>query len=149
MRSTLSIFAAAALALTAGCPMVAPVEKPTVKPRGVTLVSISWSGVDARVDVDIINPNAIALPLRLFDWELSIGGGRAVTGKTELSESIPAKSSAPVATTIRLGASEASDVGSRIVAGRRDYRLKGTLHFSTSLGDLRVPFTQDGHLADR
>ena len=44
-----------------------------------------------ELDLEVQNPNAFGVPLSGIDWELTIGGARAITGRAELSKTIPAK----------------------------------------------------------
>lgn len=133
------------LVLVAGCGLIGkPLEKPSVKLNRVAVGSVSFTGLDGQIDFDIMNPNAVSLPLRAMDWELSVGGARAVTGRADLAATIPAKAAAPVAAAFHADAMDAADVGARLASGSRDYRVKGVLYFSTSLGELSVGFTQDG-----
>jgi LEA14-like dessication related protein len=134
--------------VTASCAAFGkPLEKPDVDVTAVGISSVSLRGVDGRVDLAVTNPNSVGLPLRAIDWQLEVGGARAVTGRSELAQTIPAKGSAPVATDLHIGSLDAADVAARLAAGDRSYRFSATLHFSTSLGDLSVTVVDDGELA--
>jgi LEA14-like dessication related protein len=117
-----------------------------VEVKAVALASVSLSGVRADLDLAIVNPNAVALPLRHIDWEMAIAGDRAVTGDIDLSMEIPAKGTAPVQTSIAIGAMDAARVAPKIAQGRRDYALRADLRFATSLGDITVTVESRGTL---
>ncbi len=141
--------AAFLLALLTGCPgLTQPLEKPTVSFRGVALGSVGLSGITATAGFSIYNPNALGLPLRAVDWEFSVGGSAPVRGRVDLSETIPAKGTAPVDVTFRIGPATAVSMASRISSGARDYRLSGVLHFQTSLGQVAVNIDHSGSLGD-
>jgi LEA14-like dessication related protein len=144
-----SILRAVALSsvLSVGCPgVLAPLEKPTADFQGVTLLAVGFSGVDARAAFILTNPNSVGLPLHAVDWELSIGGASPVRGRFDLSATIPAKGSAPIDVDLHVGAATAVETASRISSGANDYRVSGTMHFQTSLGDIAVAFDHSGAL---
>jgi LEA14-like dessication related protein len=144
----LAVAVALALAL-AGCPGIPRVlERPTVSVRGVALVSASLSGLDLRVDFDITNPNTVGLPLRAVDWEVSVGGSSSLRGRVDLTETIPAKASAPASASVHISPSSAASMISRIAAGARDVHAEGVLHFETSLGSISAPFAIDTDLSE-
>lgn len=141
--------AAVALAALSGCPgVLAPLEKPTLDLRGVSVVSVSLAGLRADAAFDILNPNSIGVPLRAVDWELSIGGATPMRGRFDLNQTIPAKGSAPVTVEISIGTTAAAEMGARLAAGATDYHLAGTMHFQTNLGDIAVVFDHSGALQD-
>lgn len=135
--------------LLSGCPgVLSPLEKPTLDLRGVSVVSVSLSGLRADAGFDILNPNSIGIPLRAVDWELSIGGATPMRGRFDLNQTIPAKGSAPVTVEISIGTTAAAEMASRLASGATDYHLSGTMHFQTSLGDIAVVFDHSGGLTD-
>lgn len=123
-----------------------PLEHPKVDVQSVSVDDASYTGIDGRIGLDVMNPNAVGLPLRGMDWEIAIGGARAVTGRTELALTIPAMGSAPVETMIHISTADAAEVSMRLAQGERGYQVRGVLHFSTSLGTISVPFTHEGTL---
>lgn len=138
---------AAAVFLLAACPGITrPIEKPTVELTGVAVTGVGLGGLDARADFALTNPNSVGLPLAAIDWELSVGGSSPVRGRVSLSQTIPAKGAAPVAVDIHINPATAVELITRIRAGATDYRLAGTLHFQTTLGDIGVAFDESGAL---
>lgn len=93
-----------------------------------------------------MNPNGFGVPLSGIDWQLSIGGARAVTGTVQLSQEIPAKAVAPVVTTLSISSGDALTVASAIASGARDYRVDVKLHFSTRVGPIDVEVNHAGQL---
>jgi LEA14-like dessication related protein len=122
------------------------IEKPTAEVRGVAVSSAGLGGISGELALDVTNPNNFGVPLSGIDWQLSIGGARAVTGTVQLSQTIPARGVAPVKTTLSIGASDALAVGSVLARGSRDYQIDVRLHFSTTVGQLDVNVKQTGQL---
>jgi LEA14-like dessication related protein len=139
-------FAVAACLPLAAC-VLAPVEKPTAQVRDVSLGTASYTTLLGELDLDVQNPNAFGLPLSSIEWQLSIAGAPAVSGRADLAQTIPAKGSAPVATTLRVDLREATGVALALGRGARDYRIDARLHFQTRFGDLAVDLQHQGSLS--
>lgn len=122
------------------------IEKPTASVRDVNVSSVSFSGATGELSLDVMNPNGFGVPLSGIDWQLSIGGARAVTGTVQLSQTIPAKAVAPVVTTLTISSGDAVTVASVLAGGARDYRVDVTLHFSTQVGPIDVAVNHTGQL---
>ncbi len=122
------------------------IEKPTASVREVSVSSVSFSGATGELSIDVMNPNGFGVPLSGIDWQLSIGGARAVTGTVQLSQTIPAKALAPVVTTLSLNSGDAVTVASVLASGARDYRVDVKLHFSTQVGQIDVDVNHTGQL---
>ena len=141
-------FVVLAVAMLTGCSMfMRSIEKPTADVRGVSVSSAGFTGVTGELALDVMNPNSFGVPLSGIDWQLSIGGTRAVTGSVQLQQTIPAKGVAPVKTSLSIAASDAVVVGSMIARGTRNYQITAKLHFSTSVGQIDVDVTHTGELA--
>ena len=141
--------AACALAVTSslGCSMfMRSMEKPTAEVRDVSVTSAGFGGVAGNLQVDVTNPNAFGVPLSGVDWKLSVGGARAATGRTELSQTIPAKGVAPITTTLAIATGDALVLGHALAQGARNYQLDATFTFSTVVGPLSVEVHATGTL---
>lgn len=148
-RLASSLAALCLLSTLAACSMFTrPIERPTADVRDVAVSSAGWSGVSGELRLDVANPNSFGVPLAGIDWELAIGGARAVTGKVELSQTIPARGVAPVTTALIIDARDAIAVGTELARGARTYRIAARLHFSTPIGPLAVDVVHSGQLAD-
>lgn len=133
-------------ALTACSMFMKSIERPKAEVRGVTMSTVGWSGVEGALQLDVSNPNSFGVPLSGIDWELAVGGSRAVTGRVELKQEIPAKGVAPVQTSLRVDVRDAAAVATALSAGRRDYALRAKLHFSTPVGPVAVDIEHRGDL---
>ncbi|MCE9575468.1 MAG: LEA type 2 family protein [Deltaproteobacteria bacterium] len=133
--------------VASGCAMfMKSVEKPKVDVRDVAVTSASFTGLDGEVRLDVMNPNPVGVPLRAVDWQLAVGSAQAVSGRIELSETIPAKGTAPVTAALHLDAAHAINVGRAIAGGASDYTLDARFYFATALGEVAVDVHHQGTL---
>jgi len=147
MRSIL-VFVVCLQAL--GCSIfLRSIERPEVRVRDVSITSVEPTGVSIELKLDVTNPNGFGIPLSGIDWQLSIGGVPAVTGRVELSQTIPAHGVAPVTASLVIDARDAIAVVEALAGGARDYQVTATLHFSTPAGPLDVTLRHAGTLGDK
>ena len=142
----LAFAALASLSLSACSLFMHSIEKPTAEVRDVSVASAGFSGVTGELRLDVMNPNGFGVPLSGIDWQLSVGGSRAVTGRIELQQTIPAKGVAPITTSLTIDARDALAVASSLANGARDYQIVAHLHFSTQVGQLDVDIQHTGTL---
>src|SRR6188768_1470448 len=136
-----------AVVLLSGCSMfMHSIEKPKAEVRNVNVTSAGFTGVTGELRLDVSNPNGFGVPLAGIEWQLSIGGARAVTGTVELQQTIPAKGIAPVTTSLTINAMDVPIVASQIANGARDYRIHAKLKFSTQVGQVDVELDHTGQL---
>lgn len=137
----------ALLAVLTGCSLFTrSIERPSAKVRDVSLSSAGFSGVSGELSLDVTNPNPVGVPLSGIEWELQIGGTRAMSGTVELSKTIPARGVAPVTTMLRLAAGDALTAGSALASGARDYKVRARLRFATPVGPIEVEVQHAGTL---
>lgn len=122
------------------------IEKPKADVTNVSVSSASFSGVSGELALDVMNPNNFGVPLSGIDWQLSIGGTRAVTGSVQLSQTIPARGVAPVTTSLSIATGDAIAVAGVLARGARDYQINVKLHFSTTVGQIDVDVAHTGQL---
>jgi LEA14-like dessication related protein len=137
------------LSLIGGC---AAVQKPTASVRGMDVSDVTARGFTMNVDVDVHNPNAVALPLTDAEYSLSIGGADIVeNSRVRPAAKIPANGTGtltiPVPVTFEnlLAASK----GIRQGGGKVSYGIDAGLNFDTGLpvvGVQRVPLRHQGTL---
>jgi LEA14-like dessication related protein len=131
----------------AACFLAHPIERPTVQARNVSIATASLTAVEGQLDLDVQNPNGFAVPLSSIDWQFSIAGTSAVSGRVDLSQTIPAKASAAVSTSLRIDLREAVAAATALARGARDYQLQLRLNFATQLGDVTVDLDHRGQLS--
>ena len=140
-------FALLALVMVTGCSLfMHSIEKPTAEVRGVAMTSAGLGGVSGELSLDVMNPNNFGVPLSGIDWQLSIGGTRAVTGTVQLTQTIPARGVAPVSTSLSIATTDAIAVATVLARGSRDYQVNVKLHFATSVGQIDVDVAHSGQL---
>ena len=122
------------------------IEKPKASVRNVNVSSAGFAGVTGELSLDVMNPNSFGVPLAGIDWQLSVGGTRAVTGSVQLQQTIPAKGVAPVVTSLSSSALDAAVVAQRLASGARDYKIHAVLKFSTTVGQVDVTIDHAGQL---
>src|SRR5262245_33453838 len=104
-------------AAVSGCSLfMHSLEIPNARGRDGPVSAAGLGGVTGQLQLDVTNPNGFGVPLAGIDWQLSIGGARAVTGTVQLSQTIPARGVAPVATSLTVTAHDAIEVAS-VLAG--------------------------------
>ncbi|KAB2895894.1 MAG: LEA type 2 family protein [Kofleriaceae bacterium] len=144
-----SILLASLCLLVSACSIFTrSIERPTADVRTVSVQSAGFTGMTGELLLDVANPNGFGVPLAGIDWQLSVGGARAVTGSVELSQTIPAKGVAPVTTSLTIDARDAIVVAEQIARGARTYQLSARLRFSTPVGPLDVDVRHQGQLAE-
>lgn len=124
------------------------IERPTADVRDVSVSSAGFTGMTGELHLDVTNPNGFGVPLAGIDWQLAVGGARAVTGSVELSQTIPAKGVAPVTTSLTIDARDALVVADQIARGARTYQLSARLRFTTPVGPIEVDVRHQGELAE-
>src|SRR5262249_50271817 len=83
------------LILCSGC---GAVQRPTASYRSMSISDISARGFTLNVDVDIANPNSVAIPLTAIDYSLALAGSKVIDRAKvgAANRSIPAKGSSAV-----------------------------------------------------
>jgi LEA14-like dessication related protein len=141
------VVALALVTVVSGCSMfMRSIEKPKAEVKTVSMTSATFNGVSGELALDVMNPNNFGVPLSGIDWQLSIGGARAVTGSVQLSQTIPARGVAPVTTSLAVGTGDALTVARVLAMGARDYQINIKLHFSTQVGQIDVDVAHTGQL---
>jgi len=144
----LGAIALAACAALSGCSIfMRSIEKPKATVRDASISAAGLGGISGQLQLDVTNPNGFGVPLAGIDWQLSIGGARAVTGTVQLSQTIPARGVAPVATSLTVDARDAIAVAAAVAGGARTYTVKARLRFSTPVGELDVDVEHAGTIS--
>lgn len=148
MRRSFTVLSVFCL-LTLGC---SNVQRPTAAFRSMSIGDVTPKGFTMNVDVDVANPNAVALPLSNADYGLALGGVKVIeSGKAKPSASIPANGTGTVTLPIPLTFENllATEESIRKGGGSIKYTLDAGLSFDTGLpilGVQRVPFAYEGTL---
>jgi LEA14-like dessication related protein len=128
------------------------VQRPTASFRSMAVSDVSARGFLMNVDVDVANPNSVALPLTNVDYGVSLGGVRVVDGgKINPEASIPANGHSTITIPVPLTFEHLLSAEEAIRKGGGDvtYGLDAGLNFDTGLpviGVQRVPLQHEGTL---
>ena len=142
------------------CPLIlmslacSSVQRPTASLRSAEVGAVNTEGFTVNFDLDVTNPNAVALPLTDADYALSLGGVKVVNDKVNPGGSVPAGGSTGVTIPVRLRFEDLLQAERAIRAGGWDvpYEFDGALGFSgtgglASLGiPTRIPLRYSGTL---
>ncbi len=135
--------------VTGGC---GSVQRPTASFRTMSISDVSPRGFVMNVDVDVANPNSVALPLTNIDYGVSLGGVRVVNGgKIKPEARIPANGHSTITIPVPLTFENLLSAEESIRKGGGDvtYGLDAGLNFDTGLpviGVQRVPLQHEGTL---
>ena len=137
------------LGLAAGC--TAP-RKPTATFRGMDVTDVNARGFTMNVEVDVENPNAVALPLSNAEYTLSLGGVDVVeNSRLRPNARIPANGRGAVTIPVPVTFENllAASKGIRQGGGKVQYGIDAALNFDTGvpvIGVQRVPLRHQGTL---
>jgi LEA14-like dessication related protein len=128
------------------------VQKPTAAVTGMAVKGVDSTGFTMNFDVDIKNPNSMALPLTTADYKLGLAGMNILNGKAKPEGSIPAGGSKSVMLPVKLTFENllAAEKGIVKSGGNVPYVLDGGLSLNTGsplMGTVRVPLEYKGTLA--
>src|SRR5690242_12362665 len=77
-------------------------QKPTAAITGMNVKGVDANGFTMNFDVDIKNPNSVALPLAAADYKLGLAGANVINGKAKPEGSIPPNGSKSVTLPVTL-----------------------------------------------
>ena len=127
------------------------VQKPTAAVTGMVVKGVDAKGFTMNFNVDLKNPNAMALPLTAADYKLGLAGMNVLDGKAKPEGSIPAGGSKSIVLPVTMTYENllAAEQGIVKSGGNVPYVLDGGLSLNTGtpmLGDIRVPLQYNGTL---
>lgn len=152
MRQKAAVAAVALVVLMAasGCRSLANIENPDyvirgVQPRVAVAIPFSASTLDLNFDIEVRNPNAVALRLDRIDFDVLINGSRVISSVSSQNIRIPANGSGNVRLRGQAGYREIQslfrEVADLIQGGRANYEVRGDVYYNTPLGQLKFPLT--------
>ena len=137
--------------LCCGCSSLTNLQRPTASVAGMSVGNVDAQGFTMNFDVNLDNPNSVALPLAAADYKLGLGGVQVLDGRAKPAGSVPANGSRTVTLPVKLTYEHLLSAGQSIRAGGGDvpYDLDAGLSFDTGnplFGALRVPLRHSGTL---
>jgi len=132
------------------------VKQPTARFTEMNVADITSQGFTMAFDLEVHNPNAVALPISAADYKVNIGGVKVADGKATPAGTIPANGSIPVKVPVTMTYENLLAAEKAIVAaqGSVPFKLDGNLKFSGGasnaltdiMGGLSVPLKYEGVL---
>ena len=124
---------------------------PSVSIGSLKVKSLRFTGADLQLDLKINNPNAFAFNLDAINYKLDINQSQWVSGNSERTSRIGAKSEGNLAIPISLNFLQIGRSAYQLINGNRplQYHLKGDLDIGTSiplLGKVNLPIDRAGEI---
>ena len=109
------------------------IKQPTASFKTMNVTNVTPQGFTMAFDLDVQNPNAVALPLSNSSYKIGMGGVNVLQGKAKPTGSLPANGSLPVTLPVTMSfenllAAEKAIVGG---GGKVPYSFTGSLDVST------------------
>lgn len=134
----------------AGCSSLG-LKKPEAAITGMKIQRADAAGLTLNFDVEVSNPNSVALPVTGVEYALSTAGQQVLAGKADPQGSVPANGVRRLVLPVTLSFEDLLSAGQAIGGGGGDipYVIDGALllsNRSSLLGSLRVPLRYSGTL---
>jgi len=123
------------------------VKPPTIQVKDVSVSGISLEKLDLMVDLEITNPNPIGLTVNKVEYDLAMGGKSVLAGKTEPKVQIKASGVTPAKVPLSVTFSEVVNIFTAALGqGNVKYKLTGKVYVGSPIGDIPIPFEDEGEL---
>lgn len=124
---------------------------PSVSIGSLRLKSLKFTGADLQLDLKINNPNAFAFNLDAINYKLDINQSQWVSGNSERTSRIGAKSDGNLTIPISLNFLQIGRSAYQLLNGNQplQYHLKGDIDIGTSiplLGKVSLPIDRAGEI---
>jgi len=138
-----------------GCATMGPgFEPPDVHLAGMQVVAIKGFETTFQVDLRVLNPNDLALPIEGLACDLTLNGQHLAKGVANPRIEIPAYSSAIIPVTVYASVIDMVGVAHRLIQGAQDntppekwsYVLKGHLDMGDTSWPGKLPFDAKGEI---
>jgi LEA14-like dessication related protein len=145
----------AAVLLTAGCATMSGLETPHIQLAGIRLQEMKGFENVFQVDLRVINPNAVALPIRGVELDLALEGRHIAKGVANPQQEIAAYSSEIVPITVYASMLGMVDIAQRILRGLQkgdsiaekwNYAVNGHMRLGESEWLNKIPFSTKGQI---
>jgi LEA14-like dessication related protein len=129
-------------------------EKPQVHIAGIRMVGIQGFESTFQVDLRVINPNGMALPLEGVVCDLALNGHHLAKGVANPGADIPAYGTALIPVTIYASLIDMVGLAHRLIQGSQrnappekwSYAVTGQLDMGGSLWPGKLPFDAKGEI---
>lgn len=108
------------------------VKQPTASIRSADVQDMTADGVTVNFDVNVQNPNSVAIPLSAAKYKLAFSGVEVLSDEAKPEASIPANGSVPVKLPVHLNFQRLVSAEQAIAksGGNVPYSFDGTLEFT-------------------
>jgi LEA14-like dessication related protein len=132
------------VALLAGCATLSLV-RPQIQGVHPRITGIDFLGLNMAFDLDVYNPNPIALRQPHLRYALNVEGNRFFQSETTSLNDVPARGVGTVTFPVRLSYLDLLQAY-HVLAGKpeADYRLEGAMIFPVRGRNLELPFSHSG-----
>ena len=129
------------------------VKQPTATFKSANVTDITAQGFTMAFDLNVQNPNAVALPISKADYKLGLGGVNVLEGKAKPDGTLPANGNLDVKLPVTVTFENLLAAEKAIVSGGGNlpYALTGSLGFDAGSGlssviPVSVPLKYEGSL---
>ena len=133
------------------------VKQPTASFKSMNVTDVTPQGFTMAFDLDVANPNPVALPISAADYKIGLAGVNVLDGKANPSGTIPANGSIPLKLPVTLTYENLLSAEKAIVngGGKIPYAFNGSMKFDAgkdsnplmqALGGVSVPLKYEGTL---
>src|SRR5947208_545930 len=132
------------------------VKQPTAAFKSMNVTDVTAQGFTMAFDLDVANPNAVALPISAADYKIGFAGVNVLNGKANPAGTLPANGSIPVKLPVTLTYENLLTAEKAIVngGGKLPYSFSGSMKFNAgdtnlltqALGGISVPLKYEGTL---
>jgi LEA14-like dessication related protein len=144
----------AVLSITMGCATMNDVQSPYIQLAGIRLQEMKGFENIFQIDLRVVNPNAVALPIRGIELDLALDGRHIARGVADPQKEIAAYSSEIVPVTLYASMIGMLDIAQRIVRGiqsdtlaeKWSFAVNGHLRMGQSQWLDKIPFGAKGQI---
>ncbi|MFZ1986101.1 MAG: LEA type 2 family protein [Desulfatitalea sp.] len=138
-----------------GCATMGPgFEPPDVHLAGMRVVAVKGFETTFQIDLRVLNPNDLALPIEGIACDLTLNGRHLAKGVANPRTEIPAYGSAIVPVTVYASVIDMVGVAQRLIQGAQNntppekwsYALKGHLDMGDATWSGKLPFDAKGEI---
>lgn len=122
------------------------IRQPAVSISSARLTGLSFDKADLQVDIDINNPNSLAIDLSAFDYEVLINGKSFLSGTENQGLNIAANKSSTIQLPVSLRFNDILSTFRELKSSDSiRYQIKSGLSFDLPMsGSIRVPVSKNG-----
>lgn len=139
------------LALGAGCPKGGlpslDALKPTVRFADVNVQDINFERLDTEFVFDVENPNPVRIQVSSFTYDLDLAGSGFIDGTSDDGVGLEPQGTSQIKLPVGLVFTELLETAGNLRgADEIPFAIAGDFAFDTPLGEVRIPYSEEGTL---